>query len=470
MMNTRVVLTVLLCLGATLASPASADQPSLTKLRQELLRNPYKIEHHEHFIRRLAQEGQYDEAIEYINKALTLFNQPTSLLHLAAFIHIQQKQVEKATSIYLELYKRTPSNHIIPYNLGWCLSILHHHDLAVKYYQKALELDPDYSYAHLGISKAYLAVGDYTHAWPHFEYRMANFDKYKAHTDVSQMTIEDFIGKRVLIRAEWGLGDMMQYVRFVKELKKSGAAHITVQTFDALIPLFSRCEYIDHVVAKDHPVPAFDIQIPMMSLTYLFGTTLDTIPTEFPYLHADQALVESWRPFFEKDTTIKVGLCWGAKKIFLEDHPYTRRSIPLELFAPLAEVPNVTFYSLQKVFDTDQLAHLPDYFKVHDFGPDFDETNGRFMDTAAVMHHLDLIISVDTSVIHLAGNLNKKPLWVLLPYSAAWWWLYDRSDTPWYHNMRFYRQPEPLNWHAVFETVKKELHTFVQQKQQDKHS
>ena len=461
-------LIVFLLLSCTVLH--SASEISVDTLKQEIFKNPYKIEKHEHLIKVLIGQEQYDEAEECIDKALTLFNKPISLLGLRAAVYIQQKKIEKAATTYLELNKRVPNSMTIPYNLGWCLSILHQHDVAITYYLKALSRDPDHGFAHLGISKAYLAVGDYENAWPHFEWRMANFKRYKASTDVSAMRIEDFVGKRVLIRAEWGLGDMMHFVRFAKELKKIGATKIIVQSFEPLVPLFSLCDYIDEVFTKDQASPAFDIQIPMMSLPYVLNTRLETIPTDFPYLKADEHLVEAWRPFFEKDDTIKIGLCWGAKKIFLEEQPYTRRSIPLKMFAALADIPNVTFYSLQKVFDTDQLNDLPDHFKVHYFGPDFDETNGRFMDTAAVMHHLDLIISVDTSVIHLAGNLNKKPIWVLLPYSAAWWWLYERTDTPWYDNMRFYRQPKPNDWHSAFNEVKKSLQQFVEKKQQEKVS
>lgn len=430
-------------------------------LKQNIFKNPYKLEAHEHLIKVLIEQSQYDEATHYMEKALQLFNKPTSLLSLHAMLYIKQKKIEQATQTYLELYKKLPNNIIIPYNLGWCLSILHKHNIAIHYYLKALALDPDYEFAHLGIAKAYLAVGDYENAWPHFEWRMANFKRYKAHTNVAAMSLDDFIGKKVLIQAEWGLGDMMHFLRFVKELKKIGAQKIIVQTFEPLVPLFSRCDYIDVVFTKEQIPPPFDIQIPMMSLPYVLKTRLDTIPQEFPYLHADEILVESWRSFFEKDSTIKIGLCWGAKKIFFEEQPYTRRSIPLNEFAVLSEIDNVSFYSLQKIYDTDQLDTLPSYFTVHDFGPDFDEVNGRFMDTAAVMHHLDLIISVDTSVIHLAGNLYKKPIWVLLPYSAAWWWLYDRTDTPWYLNMTLYRQPKPYDWKSVFQKVKHDLKKFV---------
>lgn len=437
---------------------------TLDRLRHEVFKDPYKIERHEHLIKVLINEELFDEAQECIKHALKLFNQPISILMLQANLYLQQKKVEHAASLYLELHKKIPNNKFILHNIGWSLSLMRKHAHAIPYYLKSLKIDPEYDYSHLGIAKAYIAIGEYEKAWPHFERRMANFRTYKSHTDVSKMRIEDFIGKRVLIRAEWGLGDMMHFLRFAKELKKIGAREVIVQTFEPLVPLFSMCDYIDHVFCSGQVPPPFDIQIPMMSLTYLFNTTLNTIPQDFPYLHADPYLIEEWRPFFEKDTTIKIGLCWGAKKIFLEDHPYTRRSIPLKQFAMLADIPNVSFYSLQKVYDTDQLDQLPAHFKVHDFGPDFDEANGRFMDTAAVMNHLDIIVSVDTSIIHLAGNLAKTPVWVLLPYNAAWWWLYDRSDSPWYPTMRFFRQPKPHDWDSAFIQLKNALKLFVQEK------
>lgn len=458
-----IILLLLYCLFfpyITTATYATA----IDALKKEVFKNPYKIEHHEHLIKVLIQEKKYNEADQYMNDALRLFNQPTSLLYLKAALHIEQNQIEQAAAIYLELYKRMPTNKILPYNIGWCLSILHKHDIAVSFYLKALALDDDYDYAHLGISKAYLAIGEYQKAWPHFERRMADYKKYVSRINVSRMTLQDIVGKRVLILSEWGLGDMMHFLRFAKELKKAGASQVFVHAFEPLVPLLRMCDYIDGVFTANEYVPAHDIQIPMMSLTYLFNTSLNTIPRDFPYLKADETLIKEWAPLFADKSKMHIGICWGAKKIFLEDHPYTRRSIPLALFAPLADIPNISFYSLQKVYDTDQLATLPEGFVVHDFGPDFDEKNGRFMDTAAVMEHLDLVLSVDTSVIHLAGNLYKKPVWVLLPYSAAWWWLYDRTDTPWYPTMRFFRQPKPLDWHSVFVSVKSALQECIQER------
>jgi len=437
---------------------------SIKRLEQELFSSPYKIDRYEHLIKVLISEQKYEEAEKYIHKALELFNQPISILNLQAHLYTQQKKIEQAAALYLQIYKRIPHNKHIPYNIGWCLSLLRQHARAIPYYLKALDLDSEYDYAHLGIAKAYIATGNYTRAWPHFERRMANYKKYVERINVAHMSLNDIVGKRVLVRAEWGLGDMMQFVRFTKELKKHGAAQVIVQAFKPLAPLFSMCDYIDTVVTDGQHIPPYDIQIPMMSLPLLFNTTLNTIPHDFPYLQADPSLVQKWQTFFSKDTTIKVGLCWGAKKIFLEDHPYTRRSIPLTMFSLLAGIPDVTFYSLQKIDDVDQLNDLPQSFKVHALGPDFDETHGRFMDTAAVMHNLDLIISVDTSVIHLAGNLDTTPVWALLPYNAAWWWLYDHTDTPWYNNMRFFRQPRPHDWHSAFMDVKKTLEKFVQEK------
>jgi len=461
------IIRLLCCICYFVQIGAISTNTHLDALKREVFKNPYKIEAHEHLIKTLMHEQQYAEAENYLNEALQLFNKPASLIGLKAALHVHNNQIEQATACYLELYKYNQESIALPYNIGWCLSVLHRHDIAIHYYLKALSLDPEYDFAHLGISKAYLAVGECQKAWPHFERRMAHYKKYVERINVAAMTLNDIIGKRVLVLTEWGLGDMIQYLRFTKELKKAGAAQVIVQAHEPLVPLFSMCDYIDAVITPQQIPPAHDIQIPMMSLTYLFNTSLETIPRDFPYLKARTDLIEAWKPLFKDKSKIHVGLCWGAKKIFLEDHPYTRRSIPLNMFAALAEIPNVIFYSLQKVYDTEQLQNLPEHFKVHDFGPNFDEQNGRFMDTAALLggdETLDLIISVDTSVIHLAGNLAKKPVWVLLPYSAAWWWLYDRTDTVWYPTMRFFRQQRPLEWGPVFEDVKKALEQFVQER------
>jgi len=380
----------------------------------------------------------------------------------AAVRHAQQHEFERALEIQKELVATHPNNPSVLYNTAHILLRMGRMQEALPFYEKTIALRPENGQAHLGYAKTCLATGNFTTGWQAFEHRMADYNTYKQQFQFHHLTPKNIFGKTVLVRSEWGLGDMMQFIRYTKLLKKCGAKKIIVSAFSPLVDLFSLCDSIDEVVStKSEIVPAHDVQIPTLSLPLFFNTQVDTIPCTIPYLHADPKLVTFWQKKLQaveqNKKPFRVGLCWQAKPdIFLEKNPLTRRSIPLKLFAPLADVTGVKFYSLQRQFGEEQLADLPDGFVVHDFGPDFDTTHGRFMDTAAVIQNLDLIISVDTAIVHLAGGLGAKVL-VLLPSVAEWRWHLEKNTTPWYPNVLLFRQKKQGQWREVIQEIKKHL-------------
>jgi len=383
------------------------------------------------------------------------------------FNHIAHDEFETARSLLSDLLVQVPQSIFINYNMAYLLRYLDRSQEAIIYYRKTLEWCHDISIiaqAHLGLAKSLLSIGNFSEGWREFEWRYVDPDNV-IRNKVYNTQPKDFKDKIVFIRAEWGLGDSMQWIRFIKLIKEQKPKKILVQTFKPLIPLFSRCDYIDQIIEKGMEPKQFDIQIPLMSLPYIFNITLDTLPTDIPYLQADEDLVTYWREYLKSDTNLRIGLCWHSKPIaHLEDHKYTKRSIPLNLFAPLAEVEGISFYSLQKVYGEKELDNLPEGFIVHSFGPDFDERHGAFMDTAAVIENLDLVITADTSIVHLAGALGK-PVWVLLPFCAEWRWLKHRTDTPWYPTIRLFRSTKIQQWKPVIKEVKKELAHLVHLKQ-----
>lgn len=385
-----------------------------------------------------------------------------------AFDYIARDEFEKAFSQLSGLLIRAPHSVFINYNMAYLLRYLDQPQEAIFYYRKALEYCKEHDIicqAHLGLAKSLLSVGNFSQGWHEFEWRYVDPGNYKKNT-VYNTKPKDFTDKKVFIRAEWGLGDSMQWIRFIKLIKKQKPKKIFVQAFKPLIPLFSRCEYIDQVIEKGMEPEEFDISVPLMSLPYIFDITLENIPTDIPYLQADEHLITYWREYLASDTNLRVGLCWCSKPIaHLEDHKYTKRSIPLNQFAPLAEIDGVSFYSLQKVYGEKEVHDLPEHFIVHTFGPDFDERHGAFMDTAAVIENLDLVITADTSIVHLAGALGK-PVWVLLPFCAEWRWLKHRTDTPWYPTiMRLFRSTNIQKWEPVIAQVKEELTHVARLKQ-----
>ena len=230
-------------------------------------------------------------------------------------------------------------------------------------------------------------------------------------------------------------------------LKEQGA-QVIVECQKELAGLLASCPGIDRLVAQGSPVPAFDVQAPLASLPGILHTSLATIPANVPYLFADPGRIERWQHRLSGISGFKIGIAWQGNPA----HPLDWvRSFPLACFEPLAEIPGVCLISLQKGSGSDQLAAEADRFAVTNLGPDLDES-GAFVDTAAVMKNLDLVITSDTAIAHLAGALGV-PVWVALRLVPDWRWLFDRQDSPWYPTMRLFRQTVRGNWPPVFESM-----------------
>lgn len=334
---------------------------------------------------------------------------------------------------------------------------------AIPFYQKVLDANPENAHAHCGLAECYLALGNFADGFYHFEYRFNRMPDTRNMVNKRWDGTTDLTGKTILVRAEYGQGDTIQFARYLPLLKKQGA-RVILEVQHTLVQLFSHAPYIDQVIAVNDPVqslPDFDYQIPMMSLPAIFKTTLETIPSDIPYIHTDKQLDAHWQKELEKDTDFKIGICWEGSTYYEQfKSPYSKKSIPLALFASLTKLIGVKVYSLQKMNGTEQLNTLPSDIHIHNFGESFDNTHGRFMDTASAIKHMDLIVSTDTSIAHLAGALGKRT-WVVLPYVADWRWLLNRNDSPWYPTMRLFRQTSPQNWHTVFEQVHEALEDLL---------
>lgn len=382
----------------------------------------------------------------------TLFKRATNLYHNDA--------IENALKTYQCALATGAQHPTVFYNTACCLKVLGRYHEAINYYKKNLDHEPNNGKTCLGLAKSYLATRDFARGWPLLEHRFAHMHEYHRALNYTDLTPDDLRGKRVLLRAEWGLGDFVQFIRYA-QLVKDCSAHVIVQTFPPLKDLLSRCPYIDTLITTHDPLPECDHEIPLLSLPMIFGTTPETIPADIPYIFADPMLENYWRMQFNNDKKLRVGLCWDTKKIFLEEHLHTRRSIPLQLFAPIAHLDHVSLYSLQQVNGLEQLNDLPENFELHIFDETFDQKHGRFMDTAAVIKNLDLVITADTSIVHVAAALGAH-VWVLLPYAGEWRWELTPHGSPWYpDNVRLFRQREPGNWHHVIKEVKEALSIYA---------
>jgi ADP-heptose:LPS heptosyltransferase len=299
-----------------------------------------------------------------------------------------------------------------------------------------------------------LSCGDFINGWKEYEWRL----KINARPSVKEFSQllwdgSDISGKTILLYTEQGHGDAIQFIRYVPAVVQRGAT-IIVECQKELASLFQNVEGIKKVISIGEQLPAFDLHCPLLSLPLKFNTTLDTIPAEIPYIKVNPLSTRKWKDKLSDDSSkLKVGLVWAGSQSHKDDR---NRSFALNTFAPLAQFDNIVFYSLQKEKGSEQAKKPPEGMKLIDH---MEEIND-FSDTAALIENLDLVISVDTAVAHLAGAMGK-PVWTLLPFVPDWRWLLNREDSPWYPTMKLFRQPSHSDWKSVIHKVAEELRSFT---------
>jgi hypothetical protein len=262
----------------------------------------------------------------------------------------------------------------------------------------------------------------------------------------------------LLVHCEQGLGDTMQFVRFVP-LARKRCGRLILAAQPKLIPLLAHSGFTD-LVSNTCRLPPFDAHVPLLSLPYLFGADEASIPRDIPYLAVPPARIAQWGGRLRPHAGFSIGIAWQGHRKF---HGDRLRSIPLECYAPLAAVPGVRLVSLQKGDGVEQTEALAGRFELLDLRPQYDDEEGAFVNAAAVMHHLDLVVSADTAVAHLAGALGV-PVWVALPAAADWRWMLARADSPWYATMRLFRQGSAGDWQSVFRKMAQELAALIGQR------
>jgi hypothetical protein len=308
---------------------------------------------------------------------------------------------------------------------------------------------PDYADAHFNLAASLLLVGQFDEGWREYEWRWKQ-EKKKPHLRGFSQPLWDGgdIGDRILLlHAEQGLGDTLQFCRYVPAIAAGRRVVLEVQR--PLVPLLAGLPGLERIVAQGDPLPPFDLHCPLLSLPLVLGTTLETIPGQTPYLRADPQRTAAWRERVGQLDGLKVGLVWAGNQAMSGDR---RRSARLELFSELADLPGVSFVSLQKGPAASQSP--PSGLILHDWTDDLQD----FGETAALIEALDLVIGVDTAVVHLAGALGR-PVWLLNRFDRCWRWLLNRDDSPWYPTLRQFRQSQPGDWRGVLREVRAELQT-----------
>ena len=381
---------------------------------------------------------EYEEALSVYDRLLSAApllvaawnNQGTTLLEMCRYA--------EAAASYLRALELAPEFHDARVALATCYQALGRVDQALSACDTVLAAAPEHAEAHWNKSLLLLLNGDYREGWKEYEWRWQkrNFTSPRRNFPQPRWQGERAVGKTILIHAEQGFGDTIQFCRYISLVAARGMRVI----FECHLPLAALMKDLTgvaEVISMGRSLPGFDLHLPLLSLPLIFETTVETIPAAIPYLEPPADRLPLWRSMTVDDNRFKVGLCWAGKS-----YPDPRRSCPVQLLASLADLSGVSWYSLQVGWQgalplpmTDLTGHIRD-----------------FADTAGLIAELNLVITVDTAVAHLAGAMGK-PVWLMLPHAPDWRWLLEREDSPWYPSMKLFRQVRPEAWEDVVQRV-----------------
>ena len=396
----------------------------------------------------LRAAGRVQEAIESFRHAVRTMPDSIGARNNLGNALRAAGQFADAEAMYRRALAVRPNSADTWCNIGNVQRDARRYEEAMASYARALELNPGFAEVHFNRAWIHLLKGRFESGWEEYEWRLQR-QAWKSgcagRLGLPGWDGKPFKGRRLLVYDEQGLGDTIQFARYIPMAKALGGT-VIFEARDCLLPLFGSLGGVDRLVVREsryRPAAEADVYAPLLSLPRLFRTRLDTIPWDGPYLHAEPSAVQRWSQRFS-EKHYRIGIAWSGSNV----DPL--RACPPDFFEALARLPGVSLYGLQK----DGLPSDPGFSPsaTVPLGPDFAD----FGDTAAAVAHLDLIISVDTVVAHLAGAMGK-PTWVLLPYTADWRWLEDRSDSPWYPSMRVFRQRTWGDWSEVMKNVVREL-------------
>ncbi len=431
---------------------------ALTSFERILAENPENLQA---LLKRgdiLQRLGRYDDAVQSYNRALEMQPKNIDGLNRRGNAFLALDRHEEALESYDRALETAPHNAVLFFNRGNVLQQLGRMDEAVEDYSRALSFKPDFAEASMEQSHCRLAVGDFQTGWRQYESRWRTGQlKGKGLNSPQPLWLgeEQLCGKTILLWAEQGFGDTIQFLRYAP-LAAQKAGHVVVRVPEAMRSLTGTLKRPVSIVTHEEPLPPHDFHCPLMSLPLAFGATLESIPADIPYLGADIDKVEKWRKRLGPRKKPRIGVVWAGRR----HEPINRtRDMPLEAMRPLGLL-DIEIVSLQKEVpeqDGKALESMPQFRRLG-------ETLVDFADTAALMENLDMVISIDTAAAHLAGALGKR-VWLMLRHSGEWRWFLQRSDSPWYPSMRIFRQKARGDWVGVISEITRELQVLLDARQ-----
>jgi len=440
-------------LGVSLLEKAEPEE-AIKCHKRAIELNPDCAEAHNNLGTAFMEHGKFGNAFTSYKRALLLKPKYAEAHTNLGTALMAQSKFDDAITSHQKAIELKPDHAEAYNNLGTVLNGLGRPEEAIVNYKQAIELKPDLAQAHLNLAFALLLTRNFRNGLQEYEWRL-RLKKCKPETNQKAMWDGSSLnGKSILVYSEQGIGDSIQFARYIPMVKEQGG-HVIVECQQSLCRLLRNGDGIDEIIemtshGKSHI--QFDTQIPLLSLPGIFDVSVDTIPQNPSYIIPDPVLVSQWRSKFNHDNNLKVGIAWAGNPKHINDR---NRSCSLNNFAHLTSIKGITFYSLQKGPASIDSNNCHKGINLIDLDSELED----FADTAAAIDNMDLIISVDTSVVHLAGAIGK-PVWTLLPFVPDWRWMLERSDTPWYPSMRLFRQRQLHDWEGVFEQITESLTKF----------
>ncbi|WP_293057088.1 tetratricopeptide repeat protein, partial [Okeania sp. SIO2B3] len=414
--------------------------------------NPNNYQTHLRLAIALKKQQKIDQAIVHNQRAIELKPNDASAWHNLGLIFKTQGNIPEAIRCFQQSLQIKQNNADIYYSWGNILKEQGNLTEAKVLYEKCIELKPNHINVHFARGFILLKQGDFLAGFSEYEWRCQPQDYITRSFAQPVWDGSDFSGKTLLVYTEQGLGDSIQFIRYIPLVKKLGGRVIFECNRPELKLLFTTVSEIDELFVEGEKLPDFDLQISLMSLPLIFQTTPETIPAEIPYLSVPKSIYFPIPPAPEKN--LKVGICWQTNST---SETSKIRSCSVEYLQAIINIDRVNFYILQKEVSVSDLEWLNSQTKIHNNSTSFND----LADTAAAIKQLGLVITIDTVIAHLAGALGK-PVWVILNFDSDWRWLIDREDSPWYPTARLFRQPKIGDWHTVFIQVKQPLIEFME--------